>query len=112
MLREYASRRHRSEYPSHARLYALRRTFIKNAAWPVVVDLDIRAIPRQNREARSLSKGVSHRALSVLWFGRCPFHERRERVLSGLRRIMVSLRFEPVEIMSIGHSEISSRYWR
>jgi len=39
-------------------------------------------------------------------------HGRRERVLSGLRRMMVSLRFEPVEIISIGHSEISSRYWR
>src|SRR3990170_4593144 len=32
-------------------------------------------------------------------------HERRERILSGLRRIMVSLRFEPVEIISMGHSE-------
>jgi hypothetical protein len=39
-------------------------------------------------------------------------HERRERILSGLRRIIVSLRFEPVEIISIGHSERSSRYWR
>ena len=36
----------------------------------------------------------------------------RERVLSGLRKMMVSLRFEPVEIISIGHSAISSRYWR
>ena len=36
----------------------------------------------------------------------------RGRVLSGLRRIMVSLRFEPVEIISMGHSERSSRYWR
>ena len=40
------------------------------------------------------------------------FHERRERILSGLRRIMVSLRFDPVEIISMGHSERSSRYWR
>ena len=38
------------------------------------------------------------------------FHERRERILSGLRSTMVSLRFEPVEIISMGHSEISSRY--
>ena len=36
----------------------------------------------------------------------------RERVLSGLRKMMVSLRFEPVEIISMGHSAISSRYWR
>ena len=34
----------------------------------------------------------------------------RERVLSGLRNMMVSLRFEPVEIISMGHSEMSSRY--
>jgi hypothetical protein len=33
----------------------------------------------------------------------------RERILSGLRRMMVSLRFEPVEIISMGHSERSSR---
>jgi hypothetical protein len=39
-------------------------------------------------------------------------HERRELILSGLRRIMVSLRFEPVEIISMGHSERSSRFWR
>ena len=39
-------------------------------------------------------------------------YERRERTLSGFRRIMVSARFEPVEIISMGHSEISSRYWR
>ena len=36
----------------------------------------------------------------------------RGRVLRGLRSMMVSLRFEPVEMISMGHSEMSSRYWR
>ncbi len=69
---------------------------------------------RDLREKRNRSEMSSLRVPPVadVLLVSLTIHERRERILSGLRRVMVSLRFEPVEIISMGHSERSSRYWR
>ena len=67
---------------------------------------DSRRIPRGNYAC----KGCLIQALQLE--GTYRFVRERWSLLSGLRRMMVSLRLEPVEIISILHSEISSRYWR
>ena len=71
---------------------------------------------RDLREKRDGPDESSLRVTPVARFAvgsrRFTFHERRGAILSGLRRMMVSRRFEPVEIISMGHSEMSSRYWR
>ena len=84
---------------------------------PPTFSLCLARISRDLRDLREKRNGPDISTLRVTPVAHFPlvsptFHERRERILSGLRSTMVSLRFEPVEIMSIGHSEISSRYWR